>query len=184
MKDGRMIDCNAEYWYSIRVSYGRVLKFSAMLDETGIENFVPMMRKRIERNGKHTTVTVPAVSNLCFVHTSKARLDEFLMSMGENRPAHYIWNKATRKPIVVSEKAMRDFMQISRVMSDDILYLKEITSKIREGQRVRVLCGPFQGVEGVVLRVKRSRRVVVELSDMLAIATTYVQPDHLELIAE
>ena len=79
---------------------------------------------------------------------------------------------------------MRDFMQISRVMSDDILYLKEITSKIREGQRVRVLCGPFQGVEGVVLRVKRSRRVVVELPDMLAIATTYVQPDHLELIAE
>lgn len=178
-----MLDCNAEYWYSIRVSYGRVLKFSALLDDEGVENFVPMVRKTIERNGKTTTVIVPAVSNLCFVHTSKSKLDELLMSMGENRPAHYIWNKATRNPIIVPDKAMHDFMQISRVMSDDILYLKEITSKIKEGQKVRVKYGPFQGVEGVVVRIKRSRRVVVELPGMLAIATTYVQPEDLEPLA-
>lgn len=177
-----MLDCNAEYWYSIRVSYGRVLKFSALLDSGSIENFVPMIRKKIERDGKQTTVIVPAISNLCFVHTSKSKLDEFLMSMGENRPAHYIWDKGTRNPLIVPDKAMQDFMQISRVMSDDILYLKEITSKIKEGQRVRVLYGPFKGVEGVVVRIKRSRRVVVELPEMLAIATTYVQPEDLEPI--
>ena len=42
--------------------------------------------------------------------------------------------------------------------------------------------GPFKGVEGVVVRVKKSRRVVVELPGMLAVATTYIQPTDLELL--
>jgi transcription antitermination factor NusG len=77
---------------------------------------------------------------------------------------------------------MEDFIQISRVMADDILYLQDISTKLSLGQKVRVTEGPFSGVEGTVVRIKRSRRVVVELPGMLAVATTYVQPQHLELI--
>lgn len=169
-------------WYAIRVSYGRVLKIVARLEEAGFECFVPMMRKRIEKGNKTETVIVPAVSNLCFIHSDKSSIDDFLYSLGEGSPAHYIWDKSTRKPIVVPDKAMQDFIQISRVMADDVLYLKDITSKLSAGQKVRVKNGPFKGVEGVVLRVKRSRRVVVDFPGVLAIATTYVQPQDLELI--
>jgi transcription antitermination factor NusG len=77
---------------------------------------------------------------------------------------------------------MEDFIKVSLVMSDDILYLRDITSKLREGQKVRVIDGPFKGVEGTVVRIKRSRRIVVELPGMLAIATTYVSPQQLELL--
>lgn len=170
------------HWFAIRVSYGRVLKFCAGLEEAGIEYFVPMMRKKSEKNGKHVITMVPAVSNLCFVHTSKSVLDDFFLSMGENRTAHYMWDKATRNPVIVHDKAMADFIQISRVMLDDVLYLKDITAKLREGRKVRVLEGPFKGVEGVVMRVKRSRRVVVDFPGLLAVATTFVKPSDLELI--
>jgi transcription antitermination factor NusG len=47
---------------------------------------------------------------------------------------------------------------------------------------VRVKKGPFEGVEGTVIRVKRSRRVMVELPGMLAIATTFVKPEELEIL--
>ena len=67
-------------------------------------------------------------------------------------------------------------------MVDDIVYLSEVTPKLREGQRVKVKSGPFEGVEGTVIRVKRSRRIMVELAGMLAIATTYVKPEELELL--
>ena len=60
------------------------------------------------------------------------------------------------------------------------MYLKDITAKLKEGRKVRIKEGPFKGVEGVVLRIKKSRRVVVELPGMLAVATTYVQPVDLE----
>ena len=53
---------------------------------------------------------------------------------------------------------------------------------VHEGRKVRILEGPFAGVEGVIVRIKKSRRVVVELPGMLAVATTYITPDALELI--
>ena len=169
-------------WYAIRVSYGRVMKFSAHLQSIGIECFVPMCKKTIKKAEKTKTQLVPAVSNLCFVHASRAAIDDIFLSMGDNKTAHYIWDKSTRQPITVADKQMQDFIQISRVMSDDVLYLNDITSRLREGQRVRVLEGPFKGVEGVVMRVKRSRRVVVDFPGLLAIATTYIQAQHLELL--
>lgn len=169
-------------WYAIRVTYGRELKFRKLLDEAGFRTFVAMRRKKTVKDGKTVVQTVPAVSNLCFVYSEKPELQLFMHSLGEACPAHFIWDRATGSPIVVPDKAMEDFMQISLVMSDDVLYLKDITDKLREGQKVRVIEGPFKGVEGVVVRVKRSRRVVVELPGMFAIATTYVQPQDLELL--
>lgn len=169
-------------WYAIRVSYGRVMKFSAHLQSIGVECFVPMCKKTVKKGEKTETQLVPAVSNLCFVHASRTAIDDIFLSMGDNKTAHYIWNKATRQPIFVPDKPMQDFMQISNVMSDDVLYLKDITMKLHAGQKVKVTEGPFKGVEGVVIRVKRSRRVVVDFPGLLAIATTYVQPQHLELI--
>jgi len=102
--------------------------------------------------------------------------------MGDARYASFFWDKSTREPIVVSDKAMADFMQICRVMSDEVLYLKDVTAKLQTGQKVRVLNGPFKGVEGTVLRIRRSRRVVVDFPGLLAIATTYIDPRDLELI--
>ena len=177
-----MLDSKTVYWFAIRVSYGRVLKFCSMLSEDGVEHFVPMARKKVVRNGKTIEVTAPAVSNLCFVRSTKSFIDDYLRGMGENRPAHFMWDKSTRNPITISEKAMADFMQVCQVMSDDTLYLKDITEKLHEGQRVRVTEGPFKGVEGTIVRIKRSRRVVVELPGLLAVATNYVDPRFLEVI--
>lgn len=170
------------HWFAIRVSYGRVLKFCAGLEEIGVEHFVPMTRKKVVKDGKTVTLIVPAISNLCFVRSTKAWLRDRFNEMGESRPAHFIWDKHTREPIVVSDKAMEDFMQVCRIMSDDALYLKDITDKLREGQKVRVIDGPFKGVEGTILRIKRSRRVVVELPGLLAVATSYIDPRSLEVI--
>ncbi len=170
------------HWFAIRVSYGRVLKFCAGLSEIGVEHFVPMARKKTVKEGKTITITAPAVSNLCFVRSTKAFIQEYFNTMGENRPAHFMWDKSTRNPIVVSDKSMADFMQVCQIMSDDTLYLKDITDKLHEGQRVRVTDGPFKGVEGTILRIKRSRRVVVELPGLLAVATNYIDPRYLEVI--
>ena len=169
-------------WYAVRVSYGRVLKFCAGLSEDGIETFVPMTRKEVVKNGKTVSLSVPAISNLCFVHTTRKLLEERMLLMGENCYAHFIWNVHTRQPIVVPDKAMEDFMHICDVMSDEILYLKDITSKLHEGQKVRVTDGPFKGIEGTVLRIKRSRRVVVDFPGLLAVATSYIDPRNLEVI--
>ena len=175
-------DSEAMNWYAIRVTYSRELKFQTLLQESGFQTFVPMCRRTFEKNGKKETKLVPAVSNLIFVHSEKVDLDAFMARMGEACPARFIWDKSTRKPIVVPDKAMEDFIKISMSNIDDVIYLHEVTAKLREGQRVKVKNGPFEGVEGTVIRVKRSRRVMVELPGMMAIATTFVKPAELEIL--
>ena len=169
-------------WFALRVTYSRELKLQALLQEAGFHTFVPMCRRTVEKKGKKEQKIVPAVSNLCFVKSRKSELDLFIQQMGESCPARYIWDKSTRQPIVVPAKAMEDFMRISLSMVDDVISLQEISAKLREGQRVKVKTGPFEGVEGTVIRVKRSRRVMVEIPGMLAIATTFVKPEELEIL--
>ena len=169
-------------WYAIRVTYGRELKFQTMLNEAGFETFIPMRQHKSEEKGKKITKMVPAVANLCFVNCEKNDLDEFMNLLGEANPARYIWDRATSHPAIVPDKAMKDFITVCRVMADEVLYLKEITAKLREGRKVKILEGPFAGVEGIIVRIKKSRRVVVELPGMLAVATTFTNPEALELI--
>lgn len=169
-------------WFAIRVTYGRELKFKQMLEDIGLQVFVPMRYRKVEKGGVQVTEIVPAVSNLCFVNSERSLLDDILTTVGAKCPAHYFWDKTTNSPIIVRDKQMEDFIRVSNLMADQALYLKDIQSKLQTGQKVRVKDGPLAGVEGVVMRIKRSRRVVVEVKGLLAIATTFITPENLELI--
>ena len=95
---------------------------------------------------------------------------------------HYIWNKSTRKAIYVPDKDMDDFIRVASAEKEDIVYIPDVSNKLREGQKVRVLGGPFVGIEGTVVRLRRSQRVMVELKGMLAVATSYIPKDLLMTI--
>lgn len=227
-------------WHAIRVTYGRELKFQAVLQQAGYETFVPMVLKKLDPAthrpvspnpaspnpagnhpagnhpadnrpaspspaGNHPaypnpiapkntaptpasyktaaqTKLVPAVSNLLFVRGEQDDLYEFFKGIGEGCPARFIWDKVTRNPVTVSDKAMADFITVSNAMLEDTIYLTELNSTLREGQKVRILEGPFKGVEGRIVRIRRSRRILVELPGMLSIAATFIPTDNLEII--
>ena len=169
-------------WHAIRVTYSRELKFQSVLEEAGYETFIPMVEKKFDVSGKKFTKVVPAISNLCFVRAEQQDLYEFFKSLGEASPARFIWDKSTREPIVVNEKAMQDFIKVSKAMLADTVYLNEVSSKLREGQMVRIKAGAFAGVEGRIVRIRKSRRILVELQGMLAVAATCIPTDDLELL--
>ena len=125
---------------------------------------------------------VPAVGNLCFAYSTRAELEDFIRGYGDTSPVHFYWDRTANKPLTVPEKAMNDFIAVSSTLDEDLIYITEITSKLREGQTVKVKEGPFKGIEGKVVRIRKSRRILVELPGMLAVATTYIQPEYLEII--
>ena len=172
-------------WYALRVSYSRELKVQAQLQEVGVRTFVPMAwRKCPVKQGttKMVKKLVPAVNNLCFVYWTKQGIEDYIRSFGEKSPVHFYWDRTTSSPVVVQDKAMEDFIKVSASLDEDLIYVTEITEKLREGQTVRVKDGAFKGVEGKVVRIKKSRRILVELPGMLAVATTFVDPSFLEII--
>ena len=174
-------------WYALRVSYSRELKVRDKLNESGIRTFVPMMWRRCPvkpgmTTGNPSRRLVPTVGNLCFAYSTRAELEDFIRGYGETSPVHFYWDRTANKPLTVPEKAMNDFIAVTSTLDEDLIYITEITSKLREGQTVKVKEGPFKGIEGKVIRIRKSRRILVELPGMLAVATTYIQPEYLEII--
>ena len=176
------LETEPSQWYVLRVSYSRELKIKALLDERGVESFVPMMWKKKTVDGKTVKQLVPAVNNLCFVCWTRSGITSLISSYGEKSPVHFYWDRTTSRPLTVPEKAMQDFMTVASTMDEDLIYLTEISDKLREGQTVKVKSGPFAGITGRIVRIRKSRRIMVELPGMLAVASTFVRPEEVEII--
>ena len=132
--------------------------------------------------GKQQKTLVPAITGLVFAQATREALDSYIRSFGDARPVNYYWDRTTNAPLTVPAKAMEDFITIASTLDEDLIYLTEVSDKLREGHRVKVKEGPFNGVEGKIVRIRKSRRILVELPGMLAVASTYVAPEELELI--
>ena len=175
----------APQWFALRATYSRELKIRNQLAERGVRTFVPMIWRKsssTSSTSKNQKKLVPAISSLCFVYWTKAEIDKYIHSFADAKPVNYYWDRTKDCPLVVPEKAMEDFIKVSSSADEDLIYITEINEKLREGQKVRVKEGSFAGVEGKVVRIKKSRRILVELPGMLAVASTYVSPSMLEII--
>ena len=169
-------------WFVLRVTYSRELKIKDTLDKRGVSTFVPMMWKKVEKEGNTRKMLVPAVSNLCFVFWTKADIDAFISEFGDKSPVHYYWDRTSSRPMTVPSKAMDDFVKVASSLDEDLIYITEISDKLREGQIVKVRSGAFAGVEGKIVRIRKSRRLMVELPGMLAVASTYINPYDVEIL--
>ena len=169
-------------WFVLRVTYSRELKIKDALDKRGVSTFVPMMWKKVEKEGNTRKMLVPAVSNLCFVFWTKADIDAFISEFGDKSPVHYYWDRTSSRPMTVPSKAMDDFVKVASSLDEDLVYMTEISDKLREGQTVKVRSGAFAGVEGKIVRIRKSRRLMVELPGMLAVASTYINPYDVEIL--
>ena len=179
-------------WFALRATYSRELKVQAALADKGIRTFVPM-RYQSSPTGSGISQSsparpgiqrklVPAISNLVFVYWTRDGLDSYIRSFGDARPVNYYWDRTTNSPLTIPDKDMENFITVASTLDEDLIYLTEVSDKLREGQAVKVKEGPFKGVEGKIVRIRKSRRILVELPGMLAVASTYVAPEELEII--
>ena len=215
-RDTRMCG-DPKTWFPMRVTYQREMKVKAELDRLGIENFVPMRYRIVERRVDGTTELrretntnltddtnirdqgdertqmtrikriygttelrrelVPAISNLIFVRSTQERVSELKMSNEVLEPLRYmIDHTASREHAImtVSDRDMANFMRVASVTDDSVMFLDNETVVGKEGKRVEIMGGAFEGVTGVIRRVKHCKRVVVELEGIASVAIAYV----------
>lgn len=165
-------------WYPMRVTYSREIKVKAELDRLEIENFVPMTYKLVcADNGNPHREMVPAINNLIFVHSTQGRISELKTSNEVLEPLRYMMDHTAEKAheiMTVPDRQMENFMCVASMTDDSVMFLDENTIVGKEGKRVKIMGGMFEGVEGVIRRVKRCKRVVVELDGIASVAIAYV----------
>ena len=165
-------------WFPMRVTYQQEMKVKAELDRLGIECFVPMRYKLIDgdMDNPHREL-VPAINNLIFVHSTQERISYLKLSNETLEPLRYMIDQTAQQPhtiMTVADRQMDNFMREASRTDDSVLFLDEETVVGKEGKRVEIMGGAFEGVTGVVRRVKRCKRVVVELEGIASVAIAFV----------
>ena len=168
-------------WFPMRVTYQREMKVKAELDRLGIENFVPMRYKVVESQNDGDTelrrVLVPAINNLIFVRSTKERVSELKRTNEVLEPLRYMMDRTAsceHTIMTVADREMENFMRVASRTDDSVMFLDEETVVGKEGKRVEIMGGAFEGVTGVIRRVKRCKRVVVEIEGVASVAIAWV----------
>lgn len=167
--------CAYPQWYALKVFYNRVF---ALRDELaarhGMESYIPLSTKVVERGGVRRKVTRPLVSSLMFVRTIPDAALE-LQNIVEGRAMVYTRRTDTgRIPVPIPPKEMEIFMLVTSGHPEEIEYLGDDAPQYHCGDRVKVTDGPFKGSEGHIVRIRDNRRLVVTIEGLCAVATGYI----------
>ena len=179
-RDTRMCG-DPKMWFPMRVTYQREMKVKAELDRLGIENFVPMRYKVMESQNDGDTELrrelVPAINNLIFVRSAQERVSELKQTNEVLEPLRYMMDRTAsceHTIMTVADREMENFMRVASRTDDSVMFLDNETVVGKEGKRVEIMGGAFEGVTGVIRRVKHCKRVVVELEGIASVAIAYV----------
>ena len=175
-------------WFPMRVTYSRELKVKAELDRLGIETFIPMMYKLVDVDTDHPRrELVPAINNLIFVHSTQERISHLKSSNGVLEPLRYMIDQTAQQPhtiMTVPDGQMQNFIRVASRTDDSVMFLDDESVVGKEGKRVEIIGGAFEGVTGVIRRVKRCKRVVVEIEGVASVAIAFVPAVWLREIAQ
>ena len=169
-------------WFAMGAPYRNELKVQKQLDGFGIRSFIPMRHDVVERRGRKSRVLVPVVSNLIFVNATASLMKAVKPKIPR---LQYKITRTGEKNVIITvpDKDMEDFIAVTSAMADDVTYYAPEELSLAKGTRVRIIGGPFDGAEGVLVKMKgpRSRRFVVSIPDIIY-ATTEVTPDLIEVL--
>jgi transcription antitermination factor NusG len=166
------------FWFPMRVTYSRELKIKAELDRLAIDNFLPMTYKLVDADTENPhRELVPAINNLIFVRSSRDRISSLKSTNVVLQPLRYIMDRTAQQAhtiMTVPDAQMQNFMRVASKTDDSVMFLNDETVVGKEGKRVLITGGVFDGVTGVIRRVKRCKRVVVELEGIASVAIAFV----------
>ena len=170
-------------WFAMRATYKRELIAEEYLRGKGLEVFVPLKSEVKVVRGVKRKIKVPAINSLIFVHAQKEVIQEAKFGV---EYLQYLTRKLDGKniPIVVPDKEMETFM---KVVQDDTVEKTFHTPEevdLAVGTRVKVHGGAFDGMEGVLAKIKgkRKKQFFIEIEGLVAVSTIIENVDLLETI--
>ena len=124
---------------------------------------VRMLRSE-ERNGRDTTMCGDPKSwspvKVTYQREMKVKAELDRLSIESFVPMRYMMDRTASLEhaiMTVADREMENFMRVASRTDDSMMFLDDETIVGKEGQRVEIMGGAFEGVTGVIRRVKRCK---------------------------
>ena len=133
---------------------------TSQLRARGFHPFVPRIQSWARRSASQRAVQVPLFPGYLFLNDAldKARHVEVRKARGVVSVLGEGWDR----PAIVPDTEMQAIQRIVRTGAPAFVH-----PYLREGRRVRISHGPLAGVEGILLRVRQDKGIVVVSVNML-----------------
>jgi len=163
-------------WYVLHTRSRFENKVNEGLERKSKEVFLPKMLVRSKRKDRKIMLRVPLFPGYIFVRTTLEPVDQIdiVKTVGIVR---FIGNRSG--PLAVPDQAIESL----RVMVSTDLDITTGT-RLKRGDRVVVVSGPFTGIEGTFSRHGGQGRIVVNIDAMGQFAAAEVDEDDIELLPE
>jgi transcription antitermination factor NusG len=126
----------------------------------GFETFLPTVRTWSRRAGTQRLIPIPMFPSYLFVHQAmdKRSYIEIMKSKGLVRILGARWDRLTAV-------ANTEIEALQRIQNTELAVMPH--PYLHEGQRVRINAGPLSGVEGILIRSRPNRGLLVISVDLL-----------------
>ena len=156
-------------WYALCVRSRHEKKAHAELLQQGIKSFLPLIEEVHTWSDRKRKVMEPLFRGYLFVRTDLKDRTAILQTAGIVRfvavGARLSWIPDAQIDSVRAVAGRPGLIQRESYLSS--------------GEKVKVISGPFQGVEGIIIRMKGSTRVVVSLTSIAQSVSVEVPPESL-----
>lgn len=169
-------------WF-VMSAYRQEKKAEAALLAKNMRCFVPKRYTVRTLQGRKIRTLQPVVANLVFVYAS---WNEIILTKQSLEYLQFqtriIQHK--RQVMIVPDAEMEQFIRVAEQWEADVCYYRPEELGATGGERVRIVGGTFNGVEGRLMKItgKRNKRVVIQLEGVLAVAITVENPEYLEIL--
>lgn len=168
------------HWYACKIYHNKMKDFKALVAERGFEHYIPM--RTASNNGIYGDETeqsklVPVIPSLIFIKTTAG----FASSVHKD-PASYAGVyclPGTKEPAIITDHDMEAFIFVT---TRALQTMESIATDFTKGDRVRIIDGILKGAEGYITRVHGTKRFVVTIEGVAAIATTFIPKKFIEKI--
>ncbi len=180
----------SKQWYVFRATRGREDKASDYLVHDGTYTYIAKKYAEKTVGGKRKKTLRTLIPTLVFAYTSAEKADEYVNHTPALSYLSYYYNHFEHieghknPPLIISDKEMDQFIKATCSQNEHILFVSPSQVHYRSGELVRIIEGPFQGVEGRIARVAGQQRVVVSLSKIGLVSTAYIPTAFIRKIEE
>ena len=140
-------------WYALYTCANHEKRVAAQIEACGVEHFLPVSQSVRRWKDRNVTLNLPLFPGYVFVHMA---LRDRLRVLQIPSVAHLVGFNGQPAAFPEAEIEILRAAPLQRLRAEPHPFLTV-------GRRVRIISGPFAGLEGVLKRKKGNLRVVVSL---------------------
>lgn len=161
------------------------LRYRELLTTAQIEFFLPTVHQVITKDGKEESKEKPLLFSYVFMRTDERKAVEFTAAnTGITMLRDHVPGGHPGPYMIVPDREMESFIRAVGYYTDNIPFVSPTPDMMVKGDRVRILGGPFKGVEGLLesQQGKDGGRVIVRVADLVAIPTIEIDPSLIQIL--